>query len=295
VTESGLIDFLYTGSTAQYPTLREMIANNQRVVMLSERETGSVPWYHDGYAGPLQETPYDFRYGNEKLSTQAAMSNLTDPANLNESCKPYRGGTEGALFLMNHWVNGKLDGSNGVIPDPAVAQVLNQPEVLIDRARACQERRGKLPTIVAVDDFGDGDLISAVRELNGVSARAFFEVTRPKNATVKAGKKATFKVALSNWGDTESALTRVCVSVPGKLAIKPRCVSLLVPQGNPGKATATVKVATRKIYRGRFKGKKNGPVNFTISGAGDQVKTSASLKVTPLKPKKKAKGKRKRR
>lgn len=42
-------------------TLDQMIHLNQRVVMFSEGNTGSVPWFHDGYAGAVRETPYDFR------------------------------------------------------------------------------------------------------------------------------------------------------------------------------------------------------------------------------------------
>lgn len=308
VTSSGLIDFIYTGPTDQYPTLAEMISTNQRVVMLSEGNTGSVPWFHDGYAGALQETPYNFRKteqdeidqnndpgenNEDTLTTRQSMDQLTNPANLNSSCRPNRGDSTGALFLMNHWVNGLIDTGvtgNTFSPDPAVAQVLNQPDVLVARAKACEARRGKLPNIVAIDQFGDGDLVSAVRELNGVSPRPFFEVTKPRNATVKSGAKATFKLPLTNWGDAESALTKVCASVPGKLAIKPKCQAVYVAQGNPGKGTATVKIATRKIFQGRFKGRKSGPVKFTISGGGDSISTSASLKVNPVK-----KPKRKRR
>ena len=286
VNDSGLIDFVYTGATDSYPTLRQMIAANERVVMLSEGGTGSVPWFHNGYAGPLQETPYDFRrYESNDLvpNTQAGMDLLTQPGNLDSSCRPNRGGTTGPLFLMNHWVNGLLAGGNPVTPDPAVSQILNQPDVLVARAQACQQRRGELPNIVAVDGFGDGDLTAAVRELNGVSAKPFFEIAKPKNATVKAGKKATYRLGLSNFGDTESALTRVCAIVPGRLAVKPGCKTFFVPFGRPGKATTSISITTRR------NGKGAGKVTFKVSGGGDATSTSASLKVNPVKKKKKPK------
>ena len=299
VNDSALSDYIYTGPTDSYPTLGEMIASNQRVVVFSENHTGNdsdyaeVPWYHRGYNGPMQETPYNFRKdeSNVDLTTQQAMAQLTDSANLNSSCRPNRGGTTGQLFLMNHWVNGLIGsestGSNfNFTPDPAVAQVLNQPDVLVARAQACEARRGKLPNIVAVDDFGDGDLTDAVRQLNGVTAKPFFEVAKPKGVTVKSGARASFRLQIRNWGSAESALTRVCASVPGKLAIKPKCQTVFVTQANPGKGTATVKVSTRRIYQGRFKGSKSGPVRFTITGGGDSVTTSSTLKVNPLKPKK---------
>ena len=83
--------------------------------------------------------------------------------------------------------------------------------------------------------------------------------------------------------------------MPGRLAIKPKCKTFFVPQGNPGTASVSLTVTTRRIIQGRFKGKKSGPVTFTVSGAGDSVRTSANLKVTPLKKKKPKKPKRKRR
>ena len=36
------------------------------------------------------------------------------------------------------------------------------------RARTCAELRGRMPTIIAVDQFAIGGLFAAVRELNGV-------------------------------------------------------------------------------------------------------------------------------
>lgn len=119
-----------------------------------------------------------------------------------------------------------------------------------------------------------------------MTAKPFFEVAKPKGVTVKSGARASFRLQIRNWGSAESALTRVCASVPGKLAIKPKCQTVFVTQANPGKGTATVKVSTRRIYQGRFKGSKSGPVRFTITGGGDSVTTSSTLKVNPLKPKK---------
>lgn len=276
VEESGLIDFIYTGPTSAYPTLRQMIATNQRVVMLSEGNTGTVPWFHDGYAGALQETPYNFRKNEAEvvLTTPQAIDLLTNPLTLNETCRPFRGGTTGPLFLMNHWVNGRLSVPNdGTVPDPEVAQFLNQPDALVARAESCEQRRGKLPNIIAVDNFERGDTVDAARMLNGVKAKAFFEVTRPGNATVTAGKKATFRISISNFGDLESALTRVCVTVPARLAKKPKCRTIFVPRGNPGRAKAVVTVLTRRDARG------TGSVKFTVAGSGDSTSTRATLSV----------------
>ncbi|MDQ2701003.1 MAG: hypothetical protein M3Y23_06710, partial [Actinomycetota bacterium] len=92
VEQSGLIDLVYRGSTTEsWPTLGEMIETGQRVVMLSESNTGDVPWYHNAYAGTLQETPYSF----PARDAPSGIDNLTDPALLDNSCKPNRGGSTG--------------------------------------------------------------------------------------------------------------------------------------------------------------------------------------------------------
>lgn len=280
VTESGLGQYVYDGSTTQWPTLSQMIASNKRVVMLAEGNTGEVPWYHDGFDGTLQETPYDFR---EDGTTQQGINRLTYPPELNQTCRPNRGGEVGSLFLMNHWVNGTLDNSNPVAPDPAVARIVNQKNVLVDRARACEQRRGKLPTLIAVDDFGEGDLLGAVRELNGVVAKPFLETSKPKNAVVRAGRKATYRVSVSNYGDVAGNV-KICAVVSSKLAKKPACAKVDVAVG--ATATAPIKIVTKRRYRGA-----SGKVNFTLTTAGDSIKTASSLKVKPL-PKKKPHKKR---
>lgn len=153
VRESGLARYVYRGRTDRFPTLRRMIRRGQRVLMLAEHNAGTtIPWYHLAYDGILQETPYTF----------TTTAQLTDPAQLATSCRPNRGGTTAPLFLMNHWVL-----VNGA-PSRAAAEIVNTRQAIVDRARACEKARGKLPTIVAVDSFGIGDLIGAVNELNGV-------------------------------------------------------------------------------------------------------------------------------
>jgi len=155
VRDSGLARYVYRGRTDRFPTLRRMIRRGQRVLMLAEHDAGTtIPWYHPAYQGILQETPYTF----------STTAQLTDPAQLATSCRPNRGGTTAPLFLMNHWVL-----VNDVVPSRAAAEVVNTRQAIVDRARACEKTRGKLPTIVAVDSFGIGDLIGAVNELNGVA------------------------------------------------------------------------------------------------------------------------------
>jgi len=154
VRKSGLRRHVYGGKLGpRWPTLRKLIRKRRQVVMLSQDDTGSVRWYHNGYAGLLQETPYNWN----------TPDLLTDPARWPASCVANRGGTTGGLFLMNHW-------SPPVAPSPATSAVVNATQTLVRRARVCRFVRGKWPTLVAVDMFQSGGLFEAVRQLNAESA-----------------------------------------------------------------------------------------------------------------------------
>ena len=146
---AGLLKHVYRGSTDTWPTLRTMIRNRKQVVLLAERDSGVVPWYHEAYNGVLQETRYDW----------PTPDLITNPANWTASCSPNRGGTTGSLFLMNHW-------SPPFAPTPEGSESVNATDVLVGRARACRSARGKMPNLVAVDQFRSGGLFEAVSQLN---------------------------------------------------------------------------------------------------------------------------------
>jgi hypothetical protein len=158
VEDSGLIEYVYQRPLDRWPTLNEMIRSNGRVLFLAQSDAGAEPWYHRAYDGPMQETPYTFNFYSD-----ADYGQLTDPARLAESCQPNRGGTSGGLFLMNHWML-----ASAVTPLREVAKVVNARSVLEKRARTCEGVRGKLPTILAVDFFGTGDVTGAALALNGL-------------------------------------------------------------------------------------------------------------------------------
>jgi hypothetical protein len=85
-TESGLVDFVYRSQLGPpWPTLAEMIDRDERVLALSESGRDGVAWLHPAFA-VVQETPYAFRRPEEM------------------SCRANRGGTSGALFQINHWI-----------------------------------------------------------------------------------------------------------------------------------------------------------------------------------------------
>lgn len=158
MTRSGLLKRVYRGSRAPWPKLKRMVRTGRRVVMLSDNEAkGDPAWYRPTYKGLLQETPYSFN----------PPSKLTDPANWPDSCVPNRGGTDGSLFLMNHW----SPSTPPLEPDYEESARVNARGVVLGRAETCAEIRGRYPNIVAVDQVGAGGVIGAVKRLNRLSAR----------------------------------------------------------------------------------------------------------------------------
>jgi len=152
--ESGLIDFVYRGpARPPWPTLREMVASDQRVLVMAENQSAGVDWYHPALE-VLQETPYTFH----------------DPAEF--SNRPNRGGTSGSLLLMNHWIE------STPMPKPSNAAIVNAHDALLARIRAFRRERGRLPNLVAVDFYDVGDLIPVVRELNAAPLAAGRRKTR---------------------------------------------------------------------------------------------------------------------
>lgn len=146
---TGLIDRVYTHKPgAPWPTLRQLIDLDQRVVVLSEH-IGNAPkpdWYHDGWS-LAQDTPYTF----------SSPAQLQDDA----SCAANRGQPDAPLFLINHWIQSQT-------PSQQDAKTVNAYDFLMGRVRRCQQLRGKFPNIVAVDFSEIGDLFKVVNTLNGV-------------------------------------------------------------------------------------------------------------------------------
>ena len=89
---SGLERYVWRGRLGprRFPTLREMIDKDERVVAMAENSTGGVPWLQDQF-DLVQETPYRF-------GTPAEVA-------AESSCRPNRGNARNPLFLLNNWVD----------------------------------------------------------------------------------------------------------------------------------------------------------------------------------------------
>lgn len=63
---------------------------------------------------------------------------------------------------MNHWVN------TDPTPRPSNAALVNTAAVLAGRARECERIRGQGVNLLAIDFVGEGDVVAAADELNGM-------------------------------------------------------------------------------------------------------------------------------
>lgn len=153
VRDAGLEEMAYRGPfSGTWPTLREMIDSNQRVIFMAEEHGGAAPWYQPVYESITQETPYTFR----------SADLLTKRSDLAASCEPNRGPSDAPLFLLNHWV------STDPIPRPSDAEKVNARGALLRRAKTCERIRGQMPNLVAVNFYRRGDVFGVVDELNGL-------------------------------------------------------------------------------------------------------------------------------
>ncbi len=153
VDDAGLSPYVFTPpDDGDWPTLRDLIQDDHRLVMLAENHAGAAPWYQLAYKRLTEETPFTFP--RESL--------LTAKAALPASCKPNRGPEGAPLFLINHWV------STDPTPRPSDATKVNAYAPLLARARECQRIRHHLPNLLAVNFYKRGDVFKVADTLNGV-------------------------------------------------------------------------------------------------------------------------------
>ncbi len=153
ITDAGLAKYALTPpSGSSWPTLRELVERNQRLLVMAENHAGAAPWYQPVYERLTQETPFTF----------TRTPQLTDPANLAASCKPNRGPDDAPLFLVNHWIN------TDPLPRPGNSTTVNAYGPLLRRARECERIRERRVHLLAVDFYKRGDVFKVADTLNGL-------------------------------------------------------------------------------------------------------------------------------
>src|SRR4029077_10385959 len=123
------------------PTLGDMLSSGHPLEVSLENGDGG-PTLPNAFAGLVQETPFTFRRPRD-LETAS-------------SCRTNRGPDGAPVFQFNHWVTPA---------EPFTAGRVNS-SVLGARLDRCTARRGRGPTLVAVDFAEQGDLFGVVHRLN---------------------------------------------------------------------------------------------------------------------------------
>jgi len=148
-TASGLDRYVYTpegppGAGVAWPTLREMIAGNERVVVFTADRDRTLPWHL---------YTYDWAWENPYAATT--------PEEL--SCAEDRGSRDRSLWVFNHFLTAPL-------ASPALADSINHDPFFSERVDGCRMvAGGDLPNFVTVDFYDLGDVIAVVDALNGVT------------------------------------------------------------------------------------------------------------------------------
>jgi hypothetical protein len=141
---SGLADYAYVHAKGTpWPTLRELIDTNKRVVVFLEQGGGTPAYLHRAYADEMWDTPYSFTKKEDF------------------SCALGRGSKSNALFLVNHWLSNPFG-------DIAYAREVNTSAVLGGRITKCTTEASRTPTFVSVDFYDVGDLFGVVKKTNGL-------------------------------------------------------------------------------------------------------------------------------
>ncbi len=144
--ERGMIDLVYHHDGSRtFPTLREMISSNQRVIVMAENDAGTeLDWYLQAF-----DVTEEMRFRNESPDDFPFT--------------PDRGGTGQPFFQLNHWIQEPQ-------PTPSNAEIVNARDFMLPRAERCERERDTDVSILAVNFWGVGDLVEVVDELNGVAA-----------------------------------------------------------------------------------------------------------------------------
>lgn len=139
VDDAGLTPLVYTPVAGPWPTLGELIEADTRLVLSPQGAQPPPDWYVNAWA-LYSDTAYSYDRVQDF------------------DCALNRGAAENPLFLINHWT--------GPLPTVQRGQDANTAEVLNARVQDCLEVRGRLPTMLAVDFYDQGDLFQVVDALN---------------------------------------------------------------------------------------------------------------------------------
>jgi hypothetical protein len=138
--EAGLAERTHALTEGDMPTLGEIIAADQRLLVFTSNGGGTPDWYHDMWAWW-----WDNPYAAEEVG--------------DFSCALYRGDQDNPLMAINHFLTAPISLEG-------LAEVANDDAVLKDHISDCMAAAGRKPNQVMVDFYSIGDVVRVVAELN---------------------------------------------------------------------------------------------------------------------------------
>ncbi len=139
--QTGLTHYVATlDRRAPMPTLGELIARGQRLVVFAEEKGGSPAWYMPAFSF-IQDTPLG----------------ATRPDQL--SCERYRGEADSPLLLINDWIP-------PFPPSATLNATIGRTPFLRGRIERCLKKRSFKGAIVAVDFYQRTSVVDVAKELN---------------------------------------------------------------------------------------------------------------------------------
>lgn len=143
---SGLLDQVHSQPLGEpWPTLAEMIAADRRLVVFTDRDGWTLPWYQDVWAHTW-ETDWS-----------------VDPGEAFD-CVKNRGSYDNELLILNHFVTGAWGALD------TLAAEANAYDVLWAHAQDCVTAEGRSPNFVTLDFYDLGDGRAVVDALNAASS-----------------------------------------------------------------------------------------------------------------------------
>ena len=146
INASGLNNYLFEKiPSIDWPTLQEMIDDNQRLVIFTDENdaTASQGWYH-----------YIWEHAVE------THFSVNDPDNFNNEFN--RGDSLNDLFIFNHFITNTIFG----IGDETAAGIVNEYNFLINRINENYLATSKFPNFITLDFVDQGEGLNVVNTIN---------------------------------------------------------------------------------------------------------------------------------
>ena len=261
VQSSGLSDYVYNWSGSALPyttTLGDMITSGKRVVLISQNvSTANQTAWYPRLTSMGMDTDYDF----------SSTDQLTDPAQLAASCQPTPWGRRGngRFLVMQHFIT-------NIIASVSSSAVVNTQAVLTQRALACQQLRGVMPSVLLVDYFeegaDDGGVLGATRALNDLYSASAPRITTvsPSSGAISGGTAITL-TGVNLTGAT--AVTIGGTAATSVVVSSSTSITAVTPAGTTGRADVVVTAPSDsfRLWSGYTYGTPGTPAVPTVTSA----------------------------